>query len=226
MYINIVYMYMYIHIVYMYMYSLASQPLRLEEEGSGDTVTHFVALRWNVSVPIRSFQSHGSNHMNAFVTWKSVTYEEKMDVDAMISEAVWKLGYEKVKEDQRYVSRKFVEGHDVFVSLPTGFRKSHIRDALAKETWQCSNCISQCNKVCYSVPRPFLLQVKGLARETSTCTPITETNSLLHYHSIFTHVSPFPLDDQFFIIFSGIPCVNIQIFTRVHIRNLYFRFRI
>ena len=25
--------------------SLASQPLRLEEEGSGDTVTHFVALR-------------------------------------------------------------------------------------------------------------------------------------------------------------------------------------
>ena len=68
MYINIVYMYMYIHLVYMYMYSLASQPLRLEEEGSGDTVTHFVALRWNVSVPIRSFQSHGSNHMNAFVT--------------------------------------------------------------------------------------------------------------------------------------------------------------
>ena len=52
----------------------------------------------------------------------------------MISEAVGKLGYEKVKEDQRYVSRKFVEGHDVFVSLPTGFRKSHIRDALAKET--------------------------------------------------------------------------------------------
>ena len=63
-----------------------------------------------------------------------MTYEEKMDVDAMISEAVGKLGYEKVKEDQRYVSRKFVEGHDVFVSLPTGFRKSHIRDALAKET--------------------------------------------------------------------------------------------
>ena len=96
----------------------------------------------------------------------------------------------------------------------------HIRDALANETWQCSNCIPQCNKVCYSVPRPFLLQAKGLARETSTCTPITETNSLLHYHSIFTHVSPFPLDDQFFIIFSGIPCVNIQIFCK-SFANLY-----
>ena len=59
--------------------SLASQPLHLEEEGSGDTVTHFVALRCNVSVPIRSFQSHGSNHMNAFFTWKSVMYEEKME---------------------------------------------------------------------------------------------------------------------------------------------------
>ena len=29
----------------MYYISLASQPLRLEEGGSGDTVTHFVALR-------------------------------------------------------------------------------------------------------------------------------------------------------------------------------------
>ena len=42
----------------------------------------------------------------------------------MISEAAGKLGYEKVKEDQSYVLRKFVEGHNIFVSLPTGLGKS------------------------------------------------------------------------------------------------------
>ena len=53
--------------------------------------------------------------------------------------------------------------HVVSNESQTFFPLRHIHDALVKETWQ---CIPQCNKVCYSVPRPFLFQVKGLARET------------------------------------------------------------
>ena len=129
-------------------------------------------------------QSDCFSHMvHPFVTWKSATYEEKMGVDAMILEAAGKLGYEKVKEDQRYVLRKFVERQFV---LPHSIRwiadifpLRHIRDALAKEAGQCSNCIPQCNKVCYSVPRPFLLQAKVLARETRLRTPSSSLRPLL-----------------------------------------------
>ena len=56
--------------------------------------------------------------------------------------------------------------HIVSNDSQTFFPLHHIRDALAKETWQCSNCTLQCNQMCYSVPRPFLLQAKGLACET------------------------------------------------------------
>ena len=96
--------------------------------------------------------------------WTRRTY-----VDAMISEAAGELGYEMVRKYMCW-GRTFslVELFCQIVSNEsrTFFPLRHIRDALAKETWQCSNCIPQWNKVCYSVPRPFL-RAKGLARETS-----------------------------------------------------------
>ena len=48
------------------------------------------------------------------------------DLRAVISEVARKHGYEHLKEEQLSAIEKFVSGHDVFVSLPTGFGKSLI----------------------------------------------------------------------------------------------------
>ena len=45
-------------------------------------------------------------------------------VNAAILQAVRTLGYDRPTEDQRDAIRSFVEGVDVFVSLPTGSGKS------------------------------------------------------------------------------------------------------
>ena len=44
----------------------------------------------------------------------------------MIGEVARWHGYERLKEEQLSAIEKFVCGQDVFVSLPTGFRKSVI----------------------------------------------------------------------------------------------------
>ena len=45
-------------------------------------------------------------------------------VDEMILKAAASLGYSDLKPEQRCILKAFVEGKDVFVALPTGFRKS------------------------------------------------------------------------------------------------------
>ena len=45
-------------------------------------------------------------------------------VNSAILQAVRTLGYDRPTEDQRDAIRSFVEGVDVFVSLPTGSGKS------------------------------------------------------------------------------------------------------
>ena len=46
------------------------------------------------------------------------------EIKKAIEEAVNTLGYEAVRRDQFDVITKFIEGNDVFVSLPTGGGKS------------------------------------------------------------------------------------------------------
>ena len=59
---------------------------------------------------------------------KTVVNIVKMESDlrAVISEVARKHGYESLKEEQLTAIEKFVAEQDVFVSLPTGFRKSLI----------------------------------------------------------------------------------------------------
>ena len=51
-------------------------------------------------------------------TWSSTQVDEAIDF------AAGRLGYEYVKDEQRHSVKSFVEGNDVFVSLPTGYGKS------------------------------------------------------------------------------------------------------
>ena len=46
------------------------------------------------------------------------------DILRAASEALKRLGYSELRPQQEEVVRKFVQGHDVFVSLPTGSGKS------------------------------------------------------------------------------------------------------
>ena len=45
-------------------------------------------------------------------------------VEAAIDGGALSLGYEKLKEDQHRVIKPFIQGNDVFASLPTGYGKS------------------------------------------------------------------------------------------------------
>ena len=45
-------------------------------------------------------------------------------VEEALAYAVAKLGYQSLKEEQKETVKAFVEGNDVFVSLPIGFGKS------------------------------------------------------------------------------------------------------
>ena len=47
-------------------------------------------------------------------------------MDVAISESAKQLGFEKLKEKQLEAVCSFVQGHDTFVSLPTGYGKSAI----------------------------------------------------------------------------------------------------
>ena len=46
------------------------------------------------------------------------------DILRAASEALKRLGYSELRPQQEEVVRKLVQGHDVFVSLPTGSEKS------------------------------------------------------------------------------------------------------
>ena len=50
----------------------------------------------------------------------------KMDCSKAVSESVTKMGLRPLKVKQREALHSFVEGHDTFVSLPTGYGKSVI----------------------------------------------------------------------------------------------------
>ena len=49
---------------------------------------------------------------------------KKGEVDILIREVAVSLGYSSLKEEQKKVLRAFVEGKDVFVSLPLVYGKS------------------------------------------------------------------------------------------------------
>ena len=46
------------------------------------------------------------------------------ELDVLIEEATALLGCQSLKEEQKRAVKAFVEGKDVFVSLPTGYGKS------------------------------------------------------------------------------------------------------
>ena len=54
------------------------------------------------------------------------------------SEALKRLGYSELRPQQEEVVRKFVQGHNVFVSLPTGSGKSLCTLYTRKQYWQTS----------------------------------------------------------------------------------------
>ena len=53
-----------------------------------------------------------------------------MDVKTAITESGKQLGYDKLRAKQIEAMTAFVQGNDVFVSLPTGYGKSIIYAAL------------------------------------------------------------------------------------------------
>ena len=58
---------------------------------------------------------------------RSLNYQILATITAMeevLAYAATKLGYESLKMELKEAIKAFVEGNDVFVSLPTGFEKS------------------------------------------------------------------------------------------------------
>ena len=51
---------------------------------------------------------------------------EIMDAETAIAEALAVLGFKELKEKQKEAVMAFVQGHDTFVALPTGYGKSII----------------------------------------------------------------------------------------------------
>ena len=49
-----------------------------------------------------------------------------MDLNLAITEAAKKIGYTVLKDKQKEAVSLFLQGHDTFVSLPTGYGKSLI----------------------------------------------------------------------------------------------------
>ena len=47
-----------------------------------------------------------------------------MELKAIVSTAIGRLGYDMLKPEQEAALLSFLGGHDVFVSLPTGYGKS------------------------------------------------------------------------------------------------------
>lgn len=54
----------------------------------------------------------------------------EMDIAQAIAECAQRLGLQELKDKQLEAVSKFVEGHDIFVSLPTGYGKSVIYEIL------------------------------------------------------------------------------------------------
>ena len=67
------------------------------------------------------------------------------DIDNIIDDAASSIGYPALKLEQRRVLKAFVEGKDVFVSLPTGYGKS----------------------LCYAL-LPFVFDVKNKLKERTS----------------------------------------------------------
>ena len=51
--------------------------------------------------------------------------EEEIDIGLTLATA--KIGYERLRSLQEFAVKKFAQGNDVFVNLPTGSGKSNLR---------------------------------------------------------------------------------------------------
>ena len=53
-----------------------------------------------------------------------------MDVKSAMTKAAEKLGYSNLREKQREAMKEFSSGRDIFLTVPTGYRKSIVYGAL------------------------------------------------------------------------------------------------
>jgi ATP-dependent DNA helicase RecQ len=82
---------------------------------------------------------------------------EGASVDVLMVKAAQSLGYSDLKREQKVVIKAFVEGKDVFVTLPTGYGKS----------------------LCYAL-LPWIFDMRrGLAEKTSICMIVSPLIALM-----------------------------------------------
>ena len=81
----------------------------------------FYAIENNI---IASEESRATCQKERKMTSRSQVQEGADDIDGVIIEAASLYGYANLKAEQKRVLKSFVEGRDVFVSLPTGYGKS------------------------------------------------------------------------------------------------------
>lgn len=84
------------------------------------------------------------------------------DVERMIAEAASLYGYANLKAEQTRVLKSFLEGRDVFVSLPTEYGKS----------------------LCYALLPAIFNMKMGLAEKTSICLVVSPLIALMKDQSI------------------------------------------
>ena len=78
-------------------------------------------LQWSHDIKVRAHK----NVMIAKILQELASFANMFDrVGAAIESAVSRLGFSELRPKQLLAVRSFVEGHDVFVSLPTGSGKS------------------------------------------------------------------------------------------------------
>ena len=88
---------------------------------------------------------------------------DSVDVLRLITEAASSYGYPDLKPEQKRVLKSFIEGKDVFVSLPTGYGKS----------------------LCYALLPSIFNTKKGLTEKTSICLIVSPLIALMKDQSSF-----------------------------------------